>query len=116
MAILAMCFDLMQEEIVAKFRWIGTKIGIIEKAAEQNHDLTDKLSDPKAKTRSSINDTMHTQRTIVEDDHDSPSKTRISSGTRKTSPRNNIARIRPIGTSSNDEATLHQRASSAKLY
>lgn len=31
MAILAMCFDLMQEEIIAKFTWLGKKIGIIEK-------------------------------------------------------------------------------------
>ena len=31
MAILSMCFSLMQEEIVAKFRYVGEKIGIIEK-------------------------------------------------------------------------------------
>ena len=38
MAILSMCFSLVQEEIVAKFRWVGTKIGILEdedKAAEK---------------------------------------------------------------------------------
>jgi hypothetical protein len=31
MAILAMCFDLMQEEIIAKFTWLGKKLGIIDK-------------------------------------------------------------------------------------
>jgi hypothetical protein len=34
-AILAMCFDLMQEEIIAKFTWLGKKIGIIEKDDEE---------------------------------------------------------------------------------
>ena len=27
MAILSMCFSLIQEEIVAKFKWVGEKIG-----------------------------------------------------------------------------------------
>ena len=31
MAIIAMCFDLMQEEIIAKFTWLGKKLGIVEK-------------------------------------------------------------------------------------
>ncbi|KAJ8312849.1 hypothetical protein KUTeg_010222 [Tegillarca granosa] len=31
LAIIAMCFDLMQEEVRAKFRWLGQKIGIIDK-------------------------------------------------------------------------------------
>ena len=31
MAILSMCFSLIQEEIIAKFKWVGEKIGIIEK-------------------------------------------------------------------------------------
>ena len=31
MAILSMCFSLMQDEIVAKFKWIGEKIGLVEK-------------------------------------------------------------------------------------
>nr|KAI8768876.1 TWiK family of potassium channels protein 18-like [Biomphalaria glabrata] len=34
MAILSMCFALMQEEILAKARWIGQKLGILEKEAE----------------------------------------------------------------------------------
>ena len=119
MAILAMCFDLMQEEIVAKFRWLGTKIGIVERVEQQNNDLTSKSSDPKSKTRSSINNGMTTQRTILEEDHDSPTQARVSSGTsgtRKTSPRTNLARVHPTGNNSNDEATLHQRTNSAKLY
>ena len=31
MAIISMCFSLMQEEIIAKFKWVGEKIGILEK-------------------------------------------------------------------------------------
>jgi len=115
MAILAMCFDLMQEEIVSKFRWIGTKLGIIEKGQEEIPDSTDKTSDTKPKNRSSINDPMNTNRTILENDSESPSP-RISSGTRKTSPRNNIARVHPMGNSPTNEATLHQRIAAAKLY
>jgi len=34
MSILAMSFDLMQEEIIAKFTWIGKKLGIVEKEDE----------------------------------------------------------------------------------
>jgi len=113
MAILAMCFDLMQEEIVSKFRWIGTKLGIIEKGQEETPDSTDKISDTKPKNRSSINDPMNTNRTILEND---PESSRISSVTRKTSPRNNIARVHPMGNSPTNEATLHQRIAAAKLY
>ncbi|XP_059157835.1 TWiK family of potassium channels protein 18-like [Physella acuta] len=34
MAILSMCFSLMQEEILAKARWIGQKLGLVEKEAD----------------------------------------------------------------------------------
>lgn len=34
MAILSMCFSLMQDEILAKARWIGLKLGIIDKEIE----------------------------------------------------------------------------------
>ncbi len=34
-AILAMCFDLMQEEIIAKFTWLGKKIGIMDKDEDE---------------------------------------------------------------------------------
>lgn len=37
MAILSMCFSLIQEEIVAKFRWVGEKLGILEK--DKHEDL-----------------------------------------------------------------------------
>ena len=35
MAILSMCFSLMQDEILAKARWIGQKLGIIDKESEE---------------------------------------------------------------------------------
>ena len=38
MAILSMCFSLIQEEIVAKFKWVGEKIGIIEKNKDQDEE------------------------------------------------------------------------------
>lgn len=110
MAILAMCFDLMQEEIVAKFRWIGTKIGIVE-SPEENFDETDKISDIKNKRTSSINDP---NTPIKNNQNDLESSTqRNSSATRKSSPRNNIARIHPVGA---NEATLHQRIAASKPY
>ena len=38
MAILSMCFSLIQEEIIAKFKWVGEKIGIIEKDGDVSKD------------------------------------------------------------------------------
>ena len=35
MAILSMCFSLIQEEIVSKFRWVGQKLGLISKEEEE---------------------------------------------------------------------------------
>ena len=34
MAILSMCFSLMQDEIISKFRWIGKKMGILDENEE----------------------------------------------------------------------------------
>lgn len=120
MAILAMCFDLMQEEIVAKFRWLGRKIGIIE-----NDDIP--FMDPKSQSTnyqrrlsitSSIadfNPTMNINGKTMDDENETGWSTqRSSTGTRKLSPRNNSARVHPISTSSND-GTLHQRAPSSKI-
>lgn len=107
MAILAMCFDLMQEEIVAKFRWIGTKIGIVEKA--ENNEF-----DAKTQRTSSLNE-QNTPIKTRENGLESPTQ-RNSSATRKSSPRNNIARIHPLETNSTNDATLHQRIAASKPY
>ena len=52
MSILAMCFDLMQEEIIAKFTWIGKKLGLVEKEDEdiamENNALNEKNDKLKA--------------------------------------------------------------------
>ncbi|CAF2624045.1 unnamed protein product [Rotaria sp. Silwood2] len=114
MAILAMCFDLMQEEIVAKFRWLGRKIGIIEKDEDMTIDHHRGLS-----TTSSIADStsaININAKINDDENENGWTTqRNSIGTRKLSPRNNnIARVHPLETSSN-EGTLHQRASTTKM-
>ncbi|RNA30940.1 T family of potassium channels 7-like [Brachionus plicatilis] len=45
MAILAMCFDLMQEEIIAKFTWLGKKLGIVDK--EEDEEETDEKDKEK---------------------------------------------------------------------
>jgi hypothetical protein len=38
MSIIAMCFDLMQEEIIAKFTWLGKKLGIVEDENSGEHN------------------------------------------------------------------------------
>ena len=57
MSILAMCFDLMQEEIIAKFTWIGKKLGIVEKddedIAEENNAMNEK-SENKLKEKNEL--------------------------------------------------------------
>ena len=121
MAILAMCFDLMQEEIVAKFRWIGTKIGIVEKE-EEDINPSDKIPDTKHKralsSSSSINDAnppMNTHGELGDNDNENDLPTRpSSSASRKASPRNNIARVHPVDSNASNEATLHQRIAPAK--
>lgn len=35
-SIIGMCFDLMQEEIIAKFTWLGKKLGIVDANSEEN--------------------------------------------------------------------------------
>ena len=110
MAILAMCFDLMQEEIVAKFKWIGTKMGLVEKPPETN-DMPENMSDTKTKTRSSIlesNASINPQPSKLEQNVD-PASQRYFSAIRKPSPTNNIARIHPT-----NEGTLHQRVPANK--
>ena len=108
MAILAMCFDLMQEEIVAKFKWIGTKMGLVEKPLDAN-DPTQKIPDTKNKSHSPIHE-YNSQATKTDNSLD-PSTKRYPSATRKSSPSNNIARIHPA-----NEITLHQRVPSNKSY
>jgi hypothetical protein len=117
MAILAMCFDLMQEEIVAKFCWIGTKIGIVEKDDNNNNIQTDKLSEAKNKRSPSTASSMHDPNTIKNPNYgnDLP-RPSSSNSTRKTSPRNNTARVHPVDPNASSEATLHQRIAATKPY
>ena len=127
MAILAMCFDLMQEEIVAKFRWIGRKIGIIEKEQDPNEPPNDKGFDDnnekdrrRPSTASSVMDpspTMNKKGKLSDDDNNDggwPSRPN-SNATRKLSPRNISSRVHPMGKASN-EGTLHQRAPANKTH
>ena len=48
MAILSMCFSLIQEEIVAKFKWVGEKLGIVEKDKDVDLDEEDMDGDGRA--------------------------------------------------------------------
>jgi hypothetical protein len=123
MAILAMCFDLMQEELIAKFRWIGTKIGIIDKQ-NQNNDQTNQNNDQinqnndqinqifDTKNKNDLNIPMDTNRTLVDNETPTP---RNLSATRKLSSRSNTSRVHPMETDPSNEATLHQRVASSKL-
>lgn len=109
MAILAMCFDLMQEEIVAKFRWLGRKIGIVDEENASVDNSTDK--NPR---NTSANSSHTDQQTTVksfedESEYDNGWSSQRSGTGRKLSPRNNIARVHPLSAESN-EGTLHQRA------
>ena len=116
MAILAMCFDLMQEEIVAKFRWIGRKLGIIDKEENAVVNPNEKTSPRRPSTASSIADThpTHTNGRMIDDENENGWPTQRSTPTgRKLSPRNNIARVHPM-TSDSNEGTLHQRAPSTQ--
>jgi hypothetical protein len=48
-AILAMCFDLMQEEIIAKFTWLGKKIGIMDKDEDEKAEDERKQQEKREK-------------------------------------------------------------------
>jgi len=116
MAILAMCFDLMQEELIAKFRWIGTKIGIIDKQ-NQNNDQTNQNNDQineifDTKNKNDLNIPMDTNRTLIDNETPTP---RNLSATRQHSSRSNTSRVHPMETDPSNAATLHQRVASSKL-
>ena len=123
MAILAMCFDLMQEEIVAKFRWLGRKVGIVEEKSidGDTNSQTEKYSNGNSKVRSFTQSSMNsdpyaampTQRTIIDDDHPWPKQVQTTSP-RKTSPSHNIARIHPLSINIVDDGMLHQRVPTGK--
>lgn len=102
MAILAMCFDLMQEEIVAKFKWIGTKVGLVEKPLNAD-GTTEKIPEAKNKSLTPVHES-DSQSTKMDNK-------RYPSATRKSSPSTNIARIHPT-----NEVTLHQRVTANKLH
>ena len=55
LAILAMCFDLMQEEIIAKFTWVGSKIGMVKKDEDDLDDDDDDNDDLNEKKQDLIN-------------------------------------------------------------
>lgn len=121
-----MCFDLMQEEIVAKFRWIGRKVGIIEEEEASPVPPSEKGSannvnnNQRRPSTGSSNlrpsPTGNSRDKILDDDNDRGWPTqRSSSGTRKHSPRNNTARVHPMSPTSN-EGTLHQRAPTNKQH
>lgn len=49
MSILAMCFDLMQEEIITKFTWLGKKMGIIDQEDEEENEDGEEAKNEKEK-------------------------------------------------------------------
>ncbi|CAF1147059.1 unnamed protein product [Didymodactylos carnosus] len=99
MAILAMCFDLMQEEIVAKFRWIGKKIGIIE----DDHDF-DEQSQQQVTIQDEINETTTD---TYDGSNNTKKQNKISTSRRTPSPR--INQVHPTPQNYHASDTLHQR-------
>jgi len=49
MAVIAMCFQLMQDEMVAKFKWIGQKLGIGKKKEDNENKDEEKGSQKSLK-------------------------------------------------------------------
>ena len=47
LALIAMCFDLMQEEAKNKFKYIGRKIGLIDKDKEKKSKKKKKTKEVK---------------------------------------------------------------------
>lgn len=45
MALLTMAFNLIQEEMVGKFKWLGTKLGIVKK---DDYDDDDDDGEPRS--------------------------------------------------------------------
>ncbi|CAF1074786.1 unnamed protein product [Rotaria sp. Silwood1] len=104
LANLAMCVDLIHEEIRAKFRWLNHKIGIIEGEKDLVVTKKDKaLDNNKRPSTTDCNPVMNTNDKMIENENEA----------RKLMPNNNIAHIHPIKINSNKE-TLHQRAAATK--
>lgn len=51
MALLSMAFNLIQEEMVGKFKWLGVKCGIIKNDEDEDDDDDDVGPTPPADTR-----------------------------------------------------------------
>lgn len=47
MAALSMCFQLMADEAVAKFKWIGEKVGLAKKEPEEGEGDEEKGEEEK---------------------------------------------------------------------
>ena len=45
LALLSMCFSLIQEEIATKFKWIGEKLGLVQREGDYGDDVLEELSD-----------------------------------------------------------------------
>ncbi|CAF5113348.1 unnamed protein product, partial [Rotaria sp. Silwood1] len=104
LAILAMCVDLIHEEIKAKFRWLNHKIGIIEGERDLVVTKKDKaLDNNKRPSTTDCNPVMNTNDKMIENENEAC----------KLMPNNNIAHTHPIKINSNKE-TLHQRAAATK--
>jgi hypothetical protein len=54
LAVLAMAFDLMQEELISKFCWFGKKIGLLEPDEEEEEAGGE--DDKEAKSKDKIDD------------------------------------------------------------
>ena len=60
LAVLAMAFDLMQEELISKFCWFGKKIGLLEPDEEEEEagggEASKHEDDKEAKSKDKVDD------------------------------------------------------------
>jgi len=100
-----MCYDLMHQDIRAKSRWLGCKIGITESkylVVNKKDQAFDNNKRPSSIADS--NPVMNTNSKLIENENEA----------HKLRPRNNIARVHPITINSN-KGTLHQRTATTKI-
>ncbi len=100
-----MCYDLMHQEIRAKFRWLGRKINIKgNKEAFVTNKKDKKLDNNKRPSTADSNPVKNTNGKMIDNENTA----------RKLRLHNDIARVHPVTINSN-KGILHQRAAATKI-
>ncbi|XP_074641256.1 potassium channel subfamily K member 18-like [Tubulanus polymorphus] len=64
LAFIAMCFELMQEEVRAKFRWLGRKIGLVSKRNKKLANKNKRKSRKSKKVKSEANSDSESKHSV----------------------------------------------------